>query len=109
MLRHRIIPNFYAESEKVDSEKMIEMLLDIVKRRVRKNGLTVLSVFQDINLAAIYCDEIIFMKNGEVVATGKTDKMMDETLIEKVFHIQSEIRFEPLYQAKQAIFKIGVN
>ena len=31
VLRHRIIPNFYAESEKVDSEKIIEMLLDTVK------------------------------------------------------------------------------
>ena len=34
VLRHRIIPNFYAESEKVDSEKIIEMLLDIVKEPV---------------------------------------------------------------------------
>ncbi len=31
VLRHRIIPNFYAESEKVDAEKIIEMLLDTVK------------------------------------------------------------------------------
>ena len=31
VLRHRIIPNFYAESEKVDAEKIIEMLLDNVK------------------------------------------------------------------------------
>ena len=34
VLRHRIIPNFYAESEKVDSEKIIEMLLDIVNEPV---------------------------------------------------------------------------
>ena len=31
VLRHRIIPNFFAESEKVDSEKIIEMLLDTIK------------------------------------------------------------------------------
>ncbi|MFC1725765.1 AAA family ATPase [candidate division KSB1 bacterium] len=31
VLRHRIIPNFYAESEKMDSEKIIEMLLDSIK------------------------------------------------------------------------------
>ncbi len=84
-------------------------LLDIVRTRVRKNDLTVISVFQDINLAAIYCDEIIFMKNGKIVAAGLTDEIMDATLLEKVFHVQSEIRFEPRYQAKQAIFKIGVH
>ena len=31
VLRHRIITNFYAESEKMDSEKIITMLLDHVK------------------------------------------------------------------------------
>lgn len=31
VLRHRIIPNFFAESEKVDSEKIIQMLLETVK------------------------------------------------------------------------------
>ncbi len=34
VLRHRIIPNFYAESEKVNSEKIIEMLLESVKEPV---------------------------------------------------------------------------
>ena len=33
-LRHRIIPNFYAESEKMDSEKIIEMLLESIKEPV---------------------------------------------------------------------------
>ncbi|MDM8523528.1 ABC transporter ATP-binding protein [Desulfococcaceae bacterium HSG8] len=84
-------------------------LLDIVKRRVRKNGLTVISVFQDINLAAVYCDEMIFMKNGKIAASGQTDEMMDESLLEEVFHVQSEIRFEPGYQARQAIFKTGTH
>ena len=31
VLRHRIIPNFYAESENMDSEKIIKLLLDEVK------------------------------------------------------------------------------
>lgn len=83
-------------------------LLDVVKKRVHENGLTVISVFQDINLAAIYCDELVLMSNGAVVASGTTDEMMDEALIEKVFKVKSEIRFEPVYQARQALFKTGV-
>ncbi len=84
-------------------------LLDIVRNRVREKGLTVISVFQDINLAAIYCDEMMFMKNGKMVATGLTEDMMDEMMLENVFHVQSEIRYEPLYQTKQAVFKIGIH
>jgi len=34
VLRHRIIPNFYAESEKVDEEKIIAMLLETVREPV---------------------------------------------------------------------------
>ena len=30
ILRHRIIPNFYAESEKVDSNVLVDRLLDAV-------------------------------------------------------------------------------
>jgi len=29
-MRHRIIPNFYAESEKVNSDRITQMLLDTV-------------------------------------------------------------------------------
>ncbi len=82
-------------------------LLDAVKKRVRENGLTVISVFQDINLAAVFCDEMMFMKQGKVVAKGSTDEMMDESILEAVFHVNAKIRFEPLYQAKQAVFKTG--
>ena len=31
VLRHRIIPNFYAESENVDTEQIIKKLLEFVK------------------------------------------------------------------------------
>jgi MoxR-like ATPase len=39
ILRHRIIPNFYAESERVDSDKITDMLLDLVPPP--KSGLAV--------------------------------------------------------------------
>jgi MoxR-like ATPase len=39
ILRHRIIPNFYAESERVNSDKITDMLLDLVPPP--KSGLAV--------------------------------------------------------------------
>ncbi|MGH9331831.1 MAG: AAA family ATPase [Vicinamibacterales bacterium] len=39
IMRHRIIPNFYAESERVNADKIIEMLLDLVPPP--KSGLAV--------------------------------------------------------------------
>ncbi|PIU32303.1 MAG: ABC transporter ATP-binding protein [Syntrophobacteraceae bacterium CG07_land_8_20_14_0_80_61_8] len=82
-------------------------LLDIVRRKVKDDGLTVVSVFHDINLAAVYCDRIILMKDGVVAAAGPTEKMMDAGLLEQVFEVESEIRFEPAYRASQAVFKMN--
>ncbi|PID73840.1 MAG: iron ABC transporter [Desulfobacterales bacterium] len=82
-------------------------LLDTVRRRVREAGLTVVSVFQDINLAAVFCDELLFLKQGTLVARGPTDALMNEDLLEKVFEVRSRIRLEPEYGARQAVFRIG--
>ncbi len=82
-------------------------LLDVVRRRVKKTGLTVIAVFQDINLAAIYCDRMLLMKEGEIVAAGPTCDIMDAALLETVFQVQSTIRFEPGYGTRQAVFQTG--
>jgi iron complex transport system ATP-binding protein len=82
-------------------------LLDMVRNRVDKKNLTVISVFQDINLAARYCDRLIFLRSGNIIAEGKTEEMVTESLIQKVFDVASEIRFESFYNTPQVIFKKG--
>ncbi|MDY6824593.1 MAG: ABC transporter ATP-binding protein [Thermodesulfobacteriota bacterium] len=84
-------------------------LLDVVRGRVQKDGMTVIAVFQDINLAAIYCDRMILMKDGQIVAAGPTHDIMDATLLASVFDVESTIRFEPVYGARQAVFKTGLD
>ncbi|MCP4690243.1 MAG: ABC transporter ATP-binding protein, partial [Desulfobacterales bacterium] len=45
-------------------------LLNIAAGRVRDEGKTVIAVFQDINLAAAWCDELLLMKQGRMVRQG---------------------------------------
>ncbi len=80
-------------------------LLNIVKKEVREKNRTVVSVFHDINLAAIWSDVLVFMKNGEVIASGNTDDVMNEATIEKVFHVKSKVEYNPYSEAKQAYFR----
>ncbi len=82
-------------------------LLDLVRRRVDKKNTTIISVFQDINLAARYCDRLIFFRDGHIAAEGKTEDMVKKNLIKDVFDVDSEIRYESLYNASQVIFKKG--
>lgn len=48
-----------------------KQILDMIRKEVTENGLTVVSVFHDINLASLYCDELLLMENGTVRAFGE--------------------------------------
>jgi iron complex transport system ATP-binding protein len=57
-----------------------------------KNEKTVLiAVLHDVNLAIQYADKLIFLKEGELIAQGSPEKILDIGLIEKVFDIQTAI------------------
>src|SRR5699024_10560661 len=47
-----------------------QQLLDTIRNQARQKGITVISVFHDINLAALYCDRLLLLKNGEVASIG---------------------------------------
>lgn len=80
-------------------------LLNRVKEGVEKKGRTVISVFQDINLAALYCDHLIFMKNGTIAAEGPTESVLNSETLKEVFHVNAMVRFEPYSGSNQVVFK----
>ena len=62
-------------------------LLNIVKTR----GLTILAAIHDLNMAAMYCDEIIAMRNGWILKTGTPEDVFTKEFIYDVFEVQTEI------------------
>ncbi|MCC5919985.1 MAG: heme ABC transporter ATP-binding protein [Cyclobacteriaceae bacterium] len=59
-------------------------MLQLLSSRVM-NGLTVIAIIHDLNLAAQYADHILFLKNGETVAQGRKQQMMCSSIIEKTY------------------------
>ena len=45
-------------------------LMEKVKTIIATNGITAVAVLHDLNLAAMFCDEIVMMKNGKVYCKG---------------------------------------
>ncbi|MBF0258215.1 MAG: ABC transporter ATP-binding protein [Desulfamplus sp.] len=84
-------------------------LLDLVKKEVRERNRTVISVFHDINIAAIWSDLLIFMKDGKVAASGETEDIMCSSIIEDVFHVKSEVMYNSYSGTKQAHFRATYN
>ncbi len=65
-------------------------LLKKVRDRVDETNLTVISVFHDFTLASLYCDEIIFLKDGKVIKSGETERTLTPENIKYVFNINSK-------------------
>ena len=60
-------------------------LLKMVRRLSRENGLTVLMVLHDLNLAARFADRIALFSRGQVVAAGTPREVLTPALIAEVY------------------------
>ncbi|WP_144460146.1 ABC transporter ATP-binding protein [Siminovitchia fortis] len=65
-------------------------LLDRLRRWTRQRGLTVVTVFHDLNLAGLYCDRLLLLNEGEVVCIGSPEEVLNETLIQRIYRTALE-------------------
>ncbi|SOB89851.1 iron complex transport system ATP-binding protein [Ureibacillus xyleni] len=72
-----------------------QQILDMIRKEVTDNGLTVVSVLHDINLAALYCDELLLMEKGQVRAFGKPHEVLLENQIADVYGAQISLQAHP--------------
>jgi iron complex transport system ATP-binding protein len=62
--------------------------LDLVKHRVI-DGLSVISAFHDLALAARYADEVCILSEGRIEAAGKPKAVITPELVKSVFRMDS--------------------
>lgn len=80
-------------------------MLGLVRRAVQETQKLVVCVLHDLNLAAAWSDEILFLKNGQIKAQGKTQDVITQEMIEQVFDVKPKVEFNEYVQAKQVYFK----
>jgi len=80
-------------------------IMNVVTREVHEQGKTAISVFQDINLAAMYCDELVFLKQGKLAAKGPVDQVLTESNVKEVFGVSCHVAFHPHAGARQVVYK----
>lgn len=56
-------------------------------RRLADEGVCVVAILHDLNLAARYADHIVFLKEGRLAASGPMAEMMQEKILEDVFSV----------------------
>ncbi len=79
-------------------------LMNLAAQRVKKQNLTVISVLQDINLAARFCHSLLFVKNGKASAHGPVKEVLTESVIKEVFEVESKVYYDETIQCPQVVF-----
>ncbi len=79
-------------------------VLGLFKNKVKENKVTVICVFHNINEALIFCDEMVFLKNGEVIQAGPVKDVVTEDTLKKVFDVEATLYFEKRLKCMQVIF-----
>lgn len=62
-------------------------IMDLIK----KKEMTVIAAIHDLNIAALYCDKIVALKNGKIIASGSPKEVLTPSLIDKLYHVKAEI------------------
>ena len=70
----------------LDIHHQIEIL-----RMVRDLDLTSVVALHDLNLAAAFCDRIIVLQGGAIVAAGRPAEVLTQALLKEVFRVDAEI------------------
>ena len=70
-------------------------VLDIVRDEVAR-GVTAIAAVHDLTLAARYCDRLILLANGRMVAEGTPAEVLTPRNIESVFAVESVVYPDPL-------------
>ncbi|WP_456387157.1 ABC transporter ATP-binding protein [Desulfolithobacter sp.] len=80
-------------------------ILEVIRRRIRDNGLTVVAAMHDLNLAAWFCDELVFLKKGRVVSRGRVGQVLVPEIIDEVYGVCSRVRRDGFTGGLQVSFK----
>ncbi|MFS0644983.1 adenosylcobinamide amidohydrolase [Siminovitchia sp. 179-K 8D1 HS] len=65
-------------------------LLDLLKKWTLEEGLTVVSVFHDLNLAGLYCDRLLLLHEGEKQICDSPDEVLKEGRVRLIYKTNIE-------------------
>ncbi|WP_174801272.1 ABC transporter ATP-binding protein [Martelella limonii] len=75
---------------------------------IRQLEVTSIVALHDLNLAATYCDRIIVLKNGAIVASGTPQDVLTEALIAEVFRVSAKVGIAPDTGHPQIYFRAAL-
>jgi len=82
-------------------------ILDLVARLNRDEGMAVVAVFHDLNLAAEYCGRLVLLDGGRVAERGVPAEVITEAAIRRVYGVQVAVQPNRLSQRPHVVLTAG--
>jgi len=82
-------------------------ILDLIARLNRDQGLAVVAVFHDLNLAAEYCGRLVLLENGRVAAMGTPAEVITEEAIRRVYGVRVSVQPNGVSQRPHVVLTAG--
>lgn len=79
----------------LDVAHQVEVLA-LISRLCRESGISVVVILHDINMAARYCDEIIALGEGRLIARGTPDEILQADMLAKIYGVAMGIMPHPV-------------
>jgi iron complex transport system ATP-binding protein len=86
----------------LDVRKKLE-IFEILTYLNHTRGLTVLCAMHDLNLAALYCRRLMFVKDGRIVVDGATDRVFTPEILAEVYQTPMEVARHPAHGRPYAV------
>jgi iron complex transport system ATP-binding protein len=86
----------------LDVRKKLE-IFEILRYLNENRGLTVLCAMHDLNLAALYCRRLMFIKESRIAVDGPTDQVFTPAILSQVYETPMEVVWHPAHQRPYAV------
>ncbi|MBE2168717.1 MULTISPECIES: ABC transporter ATP-binding protein [unclassified Cobetia] len=86
----------------LDIAHQIEVM-ELVSHLSHTLGLGIIIVLHDINLAARYCDRLVALHGGQVLAEGAPDAMMNPVTLKDIYGVEMQVITSPQSQQQIAV------
>lgn len=68
-------------------------IMQRIKKMILKNNITAVAVLHDLNLAAMFCDEIVMVKDGRIFCKGTPKEVFTSENLKEVYNLECMVYF----------------
>ncbi len=84
-------------------------IFSLLQKQNKEQNKTILAVSHNINLAAEFCNKILILDEGRIIAYGKTEDVLKKEELKKVFQVPIEVSENPFTGKPNILYNYSKN